>query len=192
VSDDRDAPVSSRRRLSAATLPEVPLAKQGAAAPFAVDAGDPAPLFELANESGVAVPLTALRGGPALIVFGPASEHAHLASALANARVELGKHGGSSVLIVAGNTALAERVAAPQQNNVVVLADASGSVHRAYGVLDPLTGRPRVALFLVDRGGDVARVFSQSHRGLPPEGPPHESDADRIVRLALDAIELAR
>jgi peroxiredoxin len=189
VTDDRDndgpssAPNSARRRLSAVTMPEVPLAKladrQSGGSPFAVDVGDSAPLFELENESSVRVPLIALRGGPVVVVFGPASAHADLASALASARRELGRHGGASVLVVAGDASLAARVAAPHGREVVVLADATGAVHRAYGVLDSFTGRPRVAVFLLDAAGDVARVFAQ------PE-------PERVVRLALDAIELAR
>ena len=189
MTDDRDndgpssAPTSARRRLSAATLPEAPISKsaelKAEGSLFAIDAGDTAPRFELPNEAGVAVPLTALRGGPVVIAFGPASAHAALAAAIAGTRVELGKSGGASVLVVAGDESLAARVASPHDREVVVLADKTGAVHRAYGVLDPLTGRPRVAVFLVDTAGDVARVFAH------PE-------PERAVRLALDAIDLAR
>lgn len=181
MTDDRDrdgpppsGPASARRRLSAATLPEVPFAKQAerssATSPFAIGVGDPAPLFE---------PLAALRGRPVLVVFGPASEHGALALSLASAARELAASGASSLLVVAGDASLAARVAGPHGADVVVFADTTGAVHKAHGVLDPLTGRPRLAAFLVDPAGTVARSWTQ------PE-------PERLVRLALDALALAR
>lgn len=183
--DDREAPPpSSRRRaLGTDTMPEVPIAKKAStrpppAQPLAFDVGDSALDFVLPNEAGVALPLSALRGGPVLLCFAPAWAQPALADALAAARRTLGQRGGAAALVVDGDVAEAAAVAEPHGRDLLVLADERGEVHRAYGVLGP-SGGPRVALFLLDARGDVARTWAD----VPPEA---------AVSLALSALDLAR
>jgi peroxiredoxin Q/BCP len=171
-----------RRRRRNETVPEAPhsLARKGPSSQsFAVDVGDAAPLFELPNESGKLVPLSALRGGAVIVCFCPANQAPIVASHLAACRRVLGEHGATAVLVLRGNREDAAAVAEPHGTEVVVLADAEGKVHSAYGVLDPLMGRARLAVFLLDSHGDVASVWGQP-------------DPARAIPLAMEALDLAR
>lgn len=170
-----------RRRLE--TVPEAPhsIARKGPSSHpiFAVDVGDTAPQFELPNESGKLVPLSALRGGAVIVCFCPANQAAVVATDLAASRRTLGERGATAVLVLRGNREDAAAIAEPHGTDVVVLADAEGKVHTAYGVLDPLMGRARLAVFLLDSHGDVASVWGQP-------------DPARAIPLAMEALDLAR
>jgi peroxiredoxin len=171
------------RRRRVETVPEAPhaIARRPSSgnATFAIDVGDAAPLFELPNESGKLVPLSALRGGPVIICFCPANQASIVASDLAASRRVLGERGGTALLVLRGNREDAAAIAEPHGTDVVVLADAEGKVHTAYGVLDPLMGRARLAVFLLDSHGDVASVWGQP-------------DPARAIPLAMEALDLAR
>ncbi len=155
----------SPRRLSAITMPEVPIAKHSsnqmlAVRPFAVKIGDAAPPFD---------GLAACLGRPLIVLFAPVAAHGALTIALRDACAVLEKKRARALLIVAGS--------APQSD--VTIPDHDGAIHRKYGVLDPDTGRPRLSAFLINSDGCVAGVF------VPGE-------PERALRLALDALDLAR
>jgi peroxiredoxin len=173
-----------RRRRRSETVPEAPHSiamrkSPEGRAPFAVDAGDTAPTFELPNESGTPVPLLALRGGPVILCFCPANDAPIVAADLARNRRTLGERGATALMVLRGNREDAAAIAEPHGREVVVLADADGKVHAAYGVLDPLLGRARLAVFLLDAHGDVASAWGQP-------------DATKAVTLAMEALDLAR
>ncbi|MGZ3418551.1 MAG: peroxiredoxin family protein [Polyangiales bacterium] len=173
-----------RRRRRSETVPEAPhaIATRRASqpsSPFSVDVGDAAPTFTLPNESGTAVPLAALRGGPVIVCFCPANQAPTVAADLALHRRTLGERGATGLLVIRGNKEDAAAIAEPHGREVVVLADADGVVHKAYGVLDPLLGRARLAVFLLDTRGDVASVWGQP-------------DPTRSIPLAVEALDLAR
>lgn len=146
-------------------MPEVPIAKHSsnqmrAVRPFAVKIGDAAPPLE---------GLAACLGQPMIVLFAPAAAQGAVQIALRDARAALEKKGARALLVIAGS-------AAPSD---VTLSDPDGAIHRAYGVLDPETGRPRLSAFLINGDGYVAGVF------VPGE-------PERALRLALDALDLAR
>lgn len=157
----------SRRSISAITQPEVPVAKSQsnrmqAVRPFAVKIGDDAPRFPALEEC---------IGRPLILFFAPAAVHGTLAISLRDAHRELEKKSARALFVVAG--------ASPHvTGGVEVVADPDGSIHRKYGVLDD-DGRPRLSAFLVNSDGQISGVF------VPGE-------PERALRLALDALDLAR
>lgn len=144
-----------------------------------VEVGDAAPDFTLANESGIDVPLVALRGAPVVVMFARASAHHALAGGLAAARRQLAAHGAVALMIVAGDREVALEVAAATGRELVVLSDPDGAVHRAFGVVEALSRGSRVASFVIDGNGDLAAVDIVR-------------DAATAVELAIDALDLAR
>lgn len=178
---DRDAEKRSARSAMKQTTPEIPSRRGHREAPFAIDVADPAPELSLPNDAGQTLSLSSLRGAPVLVVFAPADAHVRtlLAFELVAARRELGRYGATAILVIQRPVEDASALAQATSQELVILADASGEAHRAWGVLDPLFGRPRLAVFLVDAEGNISRVWSQP-------------DPARSVALALEALSLAR
>jgi peroxiredoxin len=163
-----DGPPRSTRNLSVKTQPEVPVAKQSsqrmnAVRPFRIKIGDPAPQFDGLDE---------FLGKPLIVIFGPAADHGALAISLRDARADIEKKGANAVLVVAGG-------AGHLCTGITVVSDHDGAIHRLYDALDPDTGRPRLSTFLINVSGDITGVF------VPGE-------PERALRLALDALDLAR
>ena len=164
------APSSRRRSLSAHTLPEVPLAKKASNRPPPMPAdeateiavGSVAPDFTLANQAGFELPLSSLRGGSVALVFfpeHPSGDFADLARALADARRQLVACSAVAVLVTRLSPELLRLVAANYKQELVMLADPHGEVHRRYGAADPGTDETQALTLLIDAGGTVRAAW---------------------------------
>lgn len=144
--------------------------------PKALGIGSPAPDFELPNQFGEPVRLSALRGSPVVIVFYPFAFSRICTSELAQIRDRWDVFAGASarVLAVSVDSKFALRAFAEAEGyGFDLLADfwPHGDVARRYGVFDEANGMARRGTFILDREG-ILRF-----RTVNPAGEARDVDA---------------
>ncbi|PSL02800.1 peroxiredoxin [Haloactinopolyspora alba] len=125
-----------------------------------ISVGEPAPDFELSDQHGARVRLSALRGRPVLLVFFPFAFTAVCTDELAALRdhVVPAVGGEAAVLAVSCDTMVGLRVFGDQNGlDFPLLSDfwPHGRVASSYGVFDDDRGCALRGTFVVDAAGDV-------------------------------------
>ena len=121
-----------------------------------VAVGEPAPDFTLLDQDRQRVSLSALRGGPVLLVFYPFAFSALCGSELGRLRDSLSAYAGVTVLAVSTDPVYALKAfRALEGYDFQLLSDfwPHGEVARAYDVFDERKGAPRRSSYVVDREG---------------------------------------
>lgn len=141
--------------------------------------GDPAPDFALDNQYGQPVTLSALRGGPVLVVFYPFAFSPICSSELGQLRDELPSFpAGTRILAISVDSKYSLRsYAAAQELPFDLLADfwPHGDVARSYGVLDLERGTARRGTFVLDQAGVVRDVIAAESGTARPLAAYHDA-----------------
>lgn len=129
-----------------------------------LEPGDPAPGFDLRDQSGQAHTLADYRGRWLVLYFYPKDNTPGCtaeACALRDDRVTLERIGVAVVGVSLDDVASHARFAARHQLSFPLLSDPGGKVAQAYGALfrlGPLRFARRHS-FLIDAGGRIARIY---------------------------------
>lgn len=135
-----------------------------------VGVGDPAPDFTLDDTHGTPVRLSALRGGPVLVVFVPFAFSGRCTQELRELRDDATalEAAGARLLVVSCDATFSLRAWAEQEGfPFALLSDfwPHGEVARSYGVFDEAHGLALRGSFLVDADG-VVRWCVRHPRGV--------------------------
>ena len=131
-------------------------------------AGDPAPTFDLAADSGGRVALGAFRGRPVVLYFYPKDDTSGCtaeAKGFAEAADAFAKAGAAVVGVSKDSVASHDKFKAKYDLNFALGSDADGATVEAYGVWveKSMYGRKYMgierATFLIDGAGNIARVW---------------------------------
>jgi peroxiredoxin len=149
-----------------------------------VAVGDEAPDFELADQDNQPVRLSALRGGPVVLVFYPFSFTPVCSTELAVLRDERAKfdEAGATILAVSCDSYAVHRVWAERQSfGFPLLADfwPHGAVAQAYGVFDSQRGCATRGTFVIDGDGVVRWTVTRPI----PEARDHLEYLDALAAL---------
>ena len=125
--------------------------------------GEPAPDFELLNQYGEPVRLSALRGRSVVVVFFPFAFSGICTGELCEIRDNLAlfEDSGATVLSISVDSKFAQRAYAEKEGYAFdLLADfwPHGAVAEQYGVFDPESGMARRGTFIIDADGIVRFV----------------------------------
>ena len=125
--------------------------------------GEPAPDFELVNQFGEPVRLSAFRGRNVVVVFYPFAFSGICTGELCEIRDNLALFEGAdaAVLAVSVDSKFAQRAYAEKEGYAFdLLADfwPHGAVATRYGVLDPASGMAKRGTFIIDAAGIVRYV----------------------------------
>jgi peroxiredoxin len=136
---------------------------QGVPAGTVPAVGEPAPDFELVNQFGEPVRLSALRGRNVVVVFYPFAFSGICTGELCEIRDNLALFEGSdaAVLAVSVDSKFAQRAYAEKEGYAFdLLADfwPHGAVATRYGVFDPASGMAKRGTFIIDADGIVRYV----------------------------------
>lgn len=125
--------------------------------------GEQAPDFELVNQYGEPVRLSALRGRNVVIVFFPFAFSGICTGELCEIRDNLAlfEESGTTVLGISVDSKFAQRAYAEKEGYAFdLLADfwPHGGVAEQYGVFDPASGMAKRGTFIIDADGTVRYV----------------------------------
>lgn len=132
--------------------------------------GDPAPDFTLDDQNGKPVTLSRLRGRRIVLYFYPKADTPGCTKEACNFREASPRYPADvTVLGVSKDTVESQGAFSSKFSlNFPLLADADGSVIKAYGV-DTLFGFAKRKTFLIDSTGKIARVFESVDPALHAE-----------------------
>jgi mycoredoxin-dependent peroxiredoxin len=125
-----------------------------------IGVGDPAPEFTARNQHGELVSLTALRGGPVVLIFYPWAFSSICRGELAAVRDDFDRFAaaGARVLAVSCDAMFSLRAYSDAEGiSFDLLSDhwPHGSIARAYGVFDEQAGCALRGTFVLDADGTV-------------------------------------
>jgi peroxiredoxin len=147
--------------------------------------GEPAPDFELVNQFGEPVKLSALRGQNVVLVFYPFAFSGICTGELCEIRDNLAifEDARATVLAVSVDSKFSLRAYAEKEAyGFDLLADfwPHGAVASAYGVFDPESGMAKRGTFIIDADGIVQYVV------VNPRGQARELAEYRNILAGLD------
>ena len=150
----------------------------------AITPGMPAPDFELTDQHGDPVRLSAFRGiSPAVVYFYPKDDTTGCTMQACRFRDDFDKFsaGGAAILGISDDSAESHgRFVSKYQLPFRLLSDKGGKVRKLYGVKKTFGFIPGRVTFVIDREGIVRHVFSS------------QSDPVRHVEEALRALAAHR
>lgn len=124
-------------------------------------AGKAAPDFELLNQSGERVRLSALRGTPVVLFFYPEDDTSGCTKEACAFRDRIGDFRNARVFGISSNSADShERFIAKYSLPFPLLSDPGGRVRKLYGVRRTFGVIPGRVTFVIDAGGVVRHVFN--------------------------------
>ncbi|WP_427007222.1 peroxiredoxin [Pseudarthrobacter sp. H2] len=137
--------------------------RQGIQAGTVPAVGEPAPDFELVNQFGEPVRLSALRGRNVVVVFYPFAFSGICTGELCEIRDNLAlfEEADAAVLAVSVDSKFAQRAYAEKEGYTFdLVADfwPHGAVAARYGVFDPSSGMAQRGTFIIDADGIVRYV----------------------------------
>jgi peroxiredoxin Q/BCP len=150
---------------------------------MSADVGLPAPDFTLPDQQGEPVHLADRRGGWVVVYFYPADDTPGCTAESCSFRDshEAFTDAGATVIGISGDSVEShEAFAAKHQLPFTLLADADGSVRKAWGVSKTLGLLPGRVTFVIDPGGVVRHRFSSQ---LKPT--KHIDEALSAIRTAV-------
>ena len=154
-----------------------------------IEPGTPAPDFELPDQDGHGVRLSALRGAPVVLYFYPKADTPGCttqACGIRDHRADYERLGARVLGVSPDPVSKVARFAGRYELDFTLLADAEHEVAEAYGVWaeKSMYGRTYLgnlrATFVIDRDGRIARVFEK----VKPENHAAEV-ADAVAALNL-------
>ena len=124
-------------------------------------AGDDAPGFTLSDQHGKQVSLAALRGKRVVLYFYPKADTPGCTVEACKFRDDKDRFPKDVVVLGVSKDTVGsqKKFSDGQRLNFQLLADADGSVIKAYGVDMPLVGYAKRKTFLIDSKGTIARVY---------------------------------
>ena len=140
---------------------------------MAIEVGQEAPDFEIPDQDGNKVKLSAFRGkSNVVIVFYPFTFTGVCTGELCELRDDIAAYQSSNaqVLAVSCDTRFAQKKFADEQGyNFPVLSDfwPHGEVSRAYGVFNEQLGAAMRGTFVIDKDGKVVANFASADLGTP-------------------------
>lgn len=133
----------------------------------AVNVGQEAPDFTLANEANEKVTLSELRGSPVVLVFYPFSFSGICTAEMCSIRdnYEGWMEKGAKVFGISRDSRFVQAAFKKQENfKHSLLADTKGETATKYGVWNANVAAAERATFVIDREGKVAYAI---HNGIP-------------------------
>jgi mycoredoxin-dependent peroxiredoxin len=134
---------------------------------MAIDAGQPAPDFTLADESNEKVTLSDLKGSPVVLVFFPFAFSGICTAEMCEIRDNYDgwMEKGAKVLGISRDSRFALAAFKKQEGfKHSLLADTKGEVAQKYGVWNETVAAAERATFVIDRDGNIVYAM---HNAIP-------------------------